>query len=269
MSRMQDSGPDRVRPDVRFRLLGPLEVLKEGRDYAPTAQKVMQLLAMLVIRPGKIVHTDLILEELWADEPPRRVRSTLQTYVYQLRRCIEQNGLGPDGEALLVTRPSGYVFRIEPMQTDVYEFEHLYGLGRGAMEAGRFGEAADLLEAAVSLWSGPPLASINCGPVLTAYAVGLAERRRNTQHLLIEARIACGEHREAIGELRSLVATNPLDEGLHAQLMRVLALSGRRSDAMSTYRELRARLSSELGIEPSDELQTLHHEVLCAGEPHL
>ena len=58
-----------------------------------------------------------------------------------------------------------------------------------------------------------------------------------------------------------------IDEGLHAQLMRVLTLSGRRSDAMATYRELRARLTEELGVEPSGELQALHHDLLCAGEP--
>lgn len=268
MSPFHDDDPDRAPHEVRFRVLGPLEVVKEGRDHAPTAQKVMQLLAMLVMRPGKVVHTDLILEELWAGEPPRRVRSTLQTYVYQLRRCIEHNGLAPNGEALLVTRPSGYVFRIHPMQVDVYEFEHLCTLARQTMDAGHYGEAVDLLQAALSLWSGPPLVSISCGPVLSAYAVGLQERRRHAQHLLIEAQIAGGQHREVIGELRSLVTANPLDEGLHAQLMRVLTMSGRRSDAMTTYRELRTRLSSELGIEPSDELQVLHHEVLCAGEPY-
>ncbi|MEJ3748489.1 AfsR/SARP family transcriptional regulator [Actinomycetes bacterium KLBMP 9797] len=258
---------DRGPHEVRFRLLGPLEVVKGGKDYAPTAHKVMQLLAMLVMHPRKLVHTDLMFEELWADGPPRQARSTLQTYVYQLRRCIEQNGLAPDGEALLLTRPTGYVFQIDPMQTDVHEFQQLYGRGRAAMDAHRYGEAAAVFGTALSLWSGPPMASINCGPVLSAYAVALEEQRRNTQHLRNEAQIASGQHRDAISELRALVTANPLDEGLHAQLMRVLTLSGRRSDAMTAYRTLRARLSAELGIEPSGELQSLHHEALCAGEP--
>src|SRR5207248_2712035 len=129
--------------EVRFRLLGPLEVVKDGADYAPTAPKVMQLLAMLLMRPGKTVHTELILEELWSDDPPRSVRSTLQTYVYQLRRCIEQNKLAPDGEALLLTRRSGYVFRIDPPQTDVYEFHQLHARGRRAMDEHRYADAAD------------------------------------------------------------------------------------------------------------------------------
>ena len=253
--------------EVRFRLLGPLEVVKDGADYAPTAPKVMQLLAMLLMRPGKTVHTELILEELWSDDPPRSVRSTLQTYVYQLRRCIEQNKLAPDGEALLLTRRSGYVFRIDPPQTDVYEFHQLHARGRRAMDEHRYADAAADFDAALALWSGPALATIHCGPVLTAYAVDLQEQRRNTQHLRIEAQIEDGQHRAAIGELRSLVTANPLDEGLHAQLMRVLTLSGRRSDAMATYRELRARLTEELGVEPSGELQALHHDLLCAGEP--
>ncbi|OZM71934.1 SARP family transcriptional regulator [Amycolatopsis antarctica] len=252
---------------VSFTLLGPLEVLKNGQDFAPTAPKMLQLLAMLLLRPGRIVQIDSIIQELWANEPPRSVRTTMQTYVYQLRKCIEQNGLAPDGDALLVTRTPGYVFRVEPAQVDVFTFNRLCELGRRSLDAGRYAEAAQSFRSALSLWSGPPMANVSCGPVLSAYAVELQERRRNAQHLRIQAEIEGGMHRDLIGELRSLVTANPLDEGLHGQLMRVLGRSGRRSDAMATYRALRARLNSELGVDPCDELQSLHHDLLSAGEP--
>ncbi|WP_342743912.1 winged helix-turn-helix domain-containing protein [Haloechinothrix alba] len=50
---------------------------------------------MLLLRPSKLVQIDSIVEELWADEPPRSVRTTMHTYVYQIRKCIEQNQLAP------------------------------------------------------------------------------------------------------------------------------------------------------------------------------
>lgn len=252
---------------LTFSLLGPLEVLREGHDYAPTAPKMLQLLALLLLRPGRIVQIDSIIEELWASSPPRSVRTTMQTYVYQLRKCIEQNGLAADGEALLVTKTPGYLFKIQPEQVDVFAFELKCEQGRQLLDEGRYAQAARQFKSALSLWSGAPMANVNCGSVLSAYAVKLQEQRRNAQHLRIQAEIEGGMHRELIGELRSLVTANPLDEGLHGQLMRVLGKSGRRSDAMATYRQLRARLNTELGVDPCGELQALHHELLAAGDP--
>jgi SARP family transcriptional regulator, regulator of embCAB operon len=252
--------------EVTFTLLGPLEVVKNGNNYAPSAPKILQLLAMLLMRPGKVVQVDSIIRELWADDPPRSVRTTMQTYVYQLRKCIEKNGLAPDGDELLVTRSPGYLFKINPAQIDVTTFQRLCRQGRESMAAERYEDAATSFRSALSLWTGSPLANVNCGSLLSAYAVDLQEQKRTAHHLRIQAEIEGGKHRELIGELRFLVSTNPLDEGLHGQLMRVLGRSGRRSDAMAIYRQVRARLHAELGVEPCDELQLLHHGLLSAGE---
>ena len=259
--------PDLSASPVRFTLLGPLELTRDGIDYAPTTPKLLQVLAMLVMSPGKIVHIDTIVQELWANDPPRSVRTTMHTYVYQLRRCIDENDLATYGETMLATKPPGYVFRIAPEQVDVFEFQALQKQGRELQLRGEHAEAAKSFRAALDLWSGPPLANVHCGPVLSAYAVDLVEQRRSTLHLRIEADISAGMRHELIGELRSLVTANPLDEALHGQLIRVLGRSGRRSDALATYRQVRARLNNELGVEPCDELQVLHHDLLSEGEP--
>jgi DNA-binding SARP family transcriptional activator len=235
---------------VTFTLLGPLEVRLRGRDYAPTTPKQLQVLATLLTRPGKIVPMDAIVEELWGDHPPRRARTTIQTYIYQLRKCIERHGLAPNAEELLATRHPGYAFMIDPAQTDVFEFARLSKEGQSLLQERRYVEAARTFRAALALWSGPALTNVNCGSVLFAYTVGLQEQKRSIHHLRIQAEIEGGVHRELIGELRSMTTENPLDEGLHGQLMQVLCRSGRRSDAMATYRQLRFRLHTELGVEP-------------------
>jgi DNA-binding SARP family transcriptional activator len=251
---------------VRFSVLGPLEVLKDGVDHAPRTPKILQLLAMLVVQPGKVVHVDSIINELWANDPPRSVRKTMHTYVHHLRKSFEHNGLVPDAEDILITKPPGYLFRIEPSQVDVFAFQRMNWQGRELLRDGNYVDAAHSFRTALDLWSGPPMANVQCGPVLSAYSVELLEQRRSALHMRIEAEIRSGMHRDLIGELRSLVAGNPLDEGLHGQLMRVLGRSGRRSDAMASYRQLRARLNDELGVEPCDELQLLHRELLTEGE---
>lgn len=254
-----------ARHEVSFSLLGPLEVRKDGQDYAPTAPKVLQLLAMLLLQAGKAVHIDAIIKELWSGDPPRSVRTTMQTYIYQLRKCIEQNQLAPDPETLLVTKPPGYVFRVKPEQVDVFVFQQLCQQGRDALRGRNYVEAARTFRSALALWSGNPLANVQCGPVLSAYAIDLQEQQRAALHLRLQAELASGMHRDVIGELRHLVTDNPFDEGLHGLLMQALSASGRRSDALATYRRLRAVLNEELGVEPCAELQQMHTDLLSVG----
>lgn len=250
---------------VSFTLLGPLEIRRDGRDYAPTAPKVLQLLALLLMRPGQTVHTDTIVRELWSGEPPRSVRTTLQTYVYQLRKCIQRNQLVPDAEELLVTKPPGYLFRIDPAQVDVHEFQELCRRGKDSLSALNYEDAARDFRTALALWSGSPLANVERGPILAAFAVDLEEQQRTALHLRIQAELEGGRHRDVLGELRSLVTTNPLDEGMQGLLIRALNASGRRSDAMAVYHALRSVLNRELGVEPCEELQLLYRELLSAS----
>ncbi|ADJ48596.1 SARP family transcriptional regulator [Amycolatopsis mediterranei S699] len=252
--------------DVRFTVLGPLEVLRDGVDHAPKTPKVLQLLAVLVTRPGRMVHIDTLIQELWSDNPPRTVRTTLHTYVYHLRRCIADHQLAEDADKMLTTRQSGYALHIEPTQVDVHDFGLFQHLGNSRRAAGDHAGAADSYRSALDLWSGAPLANLQCGPVLSAYRTELVEQQRNVLHLRIEAEIAGGHHRELIGELRGLATHSPLDEALHGQLMRALGRSGRRSDAMTVYRGLRSRLAGELGVEPCDELQLLHRDLISEGD---
>jgi hypothetical protein len=65
-----------------------------------------------------------------------------------------------------------------------------------------------------------------------------------------------------VGELTELVQRYPYREGLHAALMRALYGAGRPADALAAFRRARQLLRDELGTDPSDELQRLHHAIL-------
>ncbi|WP_246076640.1 AfsR/SARP family transcriptional regulator [Amycolatopsis cihanbeyliensis] len=249
---------------ARFAVLGPVEVVVGSSDLTPTAPKLLQLLAMVVLRAGKQVQTDAIVEELWPGAPPQSARTTVQTYVYQLRRIFESGGLADRGEDVLVTKATGYMLRVDPEQIDMFVFQRLCQEGREALRRHRYAETADLFRSGLSLWSGPPLENVKCGARLAAFSVDLKEQRRYARYLRIEAEIEVGMYRELVGELRSLIATDPLDEELHGQLIRVLDRSGRRSDALDAYRNLRITLNEELGLDPCADVQQLHHDLLSA-----
>jgi SARP family transcriptional regulator, regulator of embCAB operon len=250
---------------VKFRILGPLEILKNGRECTPTAPKVLQVLALLVLRANRIVDTESLIQELWGEKPPRSAMTTIQTYVYHLRRSFEREGLVRSGDDLVATRPPGYILRVRPEQVDLQEFHRLSQQGRELLDRGEYAEAAAALRAGLALWSGRPLANVMLGPRLSAYMVDLQEQQMAALQLRIQAEMELGRHRDLIGELRSLVALYPLDEWLHGQLIRVLGRSGRRSDALQVYHNLRVALGEELGIDPSREIQNLHQGLLASS----
>ena len=132
---------------LEFRILGPLEVLADGKPVA-LRKKQRALLTLLLLRAGEVVSTDELIEELWAGRPPATARDALQNYVSQLRKAL--------GSDVIVTRDPGYLLEATPEQTDLGRFEKLVGESRGEDAEAR---AAKLREA-LGLWRGTPLSDL-------------------------------------------------------------------------------------------------------------
>jgi SARP family transcriptional regulator, regulator of embCAB operon len=252
---------------MEFRVLGALEIVNGRRVCTPTAHKVRQVLALLTLYANKIVHADLLIKELWGDDPPKSAVTTTQTYIYQLRKLFAREGLDEPGSELLATKPPGYVLRLDPGQVDALVFQRLVRQGQRHLDSGEVAEASQVLRRALAMWTGPALVDVTPGQVLEGHVVALEEQRLRALELRIQADLRLGHHRELIGELRSTVITYPFNEWFHAQLISALCRCGRRNDALQVYQSLRNNLNCELGLEPSLELQRLHREVLVAGTP--
>lgn len=252
---------------LRFKLLGPLDVTGDRPSFAPTAPRVLNTLALLLVRAGHVVPLETIIEELWGEDPPRSAARTAQTYVYQIRRWLGDEAVPAGDREMLMTRPPGYALHVDPGQLDLSDFEALLARGRDLLEHGRPGEASGALGAALDLWDGPALANIQLGRVLEGHAAALEEHRSRALNLRIEADLRLGRHRELIGELRSLVTANPYDEWYHSLLVCALAKAGRRYDALEAYHAARDLLAEDLGLSPSPELCEVHAAVLQGDAP--
>src|SRR6266571_1351646 len=250
---------------MKFRILGPFEVTDGASDVTPGAAKLRQVLGLLVLCRNQAVHTDLLIDELWGEDPPRSALPTLQTYVYKLRGILGSTGQ-PAPQTRLRTRPSGYVLQVGTDEVDVAAFERHLEEGRAALARGDPARAVEVLTQASSLWRGPALADVTAGPVLASHAKRLDESRMSARELRIEADLQLGRHREVLIELRELTAAHSLHEGFIEKLMIALHRSGRRVEALEVYRQTRDKLIEEFGLEPAGSLSRLQQAIL-ASEP--
>jgi DNA-binding SARP family transcriptional activator len=243
---------------LEFRVLGPLTV-REGSVELPIRRgKQRALLAVLLLHANEVVTLDRLVDSLWGDEPPATAEHALEVHVSDLRRVLEPRGREPR----ILTRPGGYQIRVEPGELDLGRFEQLCATARQAAARGDAATAARQFRSAEALWSGPPLADLAREPFAPAAIAWLDEVRDAAIGDRIEAELALGRHAELVAELEALTRAEPLRERPHGQLMLALYRAGRQADALRVYRDLRARLVEDLGLEPGPDLQRLERSIL-------
>ena len=241
---------------MQFRILGPVELWRDGQPVA-LAPKQQVVLAALLLHANQVVPAGWLVEQLWGTQPPATARKTLQSLVLRLRRAL------PPGT--LLTREPGYLLRVEADQLDLSCFQQLVGEAATAAAEGDSGRAAQRLREALALWRGPALAGVDSDALQQTEVPRLEELRLGALEARVDAELRLGRHAELVGELRALVAEHPLRERFWEQLMLALYRAGRQAEALDAYRQLRRRLVEELGIEPSPPVQRLQREILNAA----
>ena len=102
---------------MEFRILGPLEVVEDGRRLDLGGPKQRALLAALLLRANEVVSQDALIDDLWGESPPATAAKTLQAYVSRLRKALA-DAEGEPATARLETHGHGYVLRIAPESLD-------------------------------------------------------------------------------------------------------------------------------------------------------
>lgn len=243
---------------MEFRILGPVEVIHDGRAVALGGSRERAVLALLLASANRVVSSDRLAEDLWGGEAPARAAHSLQVFVSRLRKSLRAVG----ADEIIVTRPPGYLADVAAEALDVIRFESLVATGRRSAAAGAPAEAAAAFHQALALWRGPALADIADGPIARADAARLEEARLAAIEERIEADLACGRHSELAAELDGLTRANPLRERFWAQRMLALYRCGRQVEALRAHRDLRDLLVEEVGLEPSPALAALETAIL-------
>jgi DNA-binding SARP family transcriptional activator/tetratricopeptide (TPR) repeat protein len=234
------------------RLLGPVDVVVDDEPRPVHGLRRKAVLATLALHNGEVVSTGRLVDVVWGRTAPSTALNTLQSHVSHLRSVL-------GNKAAILAHPPGYLLNPDAGDTDVRQAERLLQQGtRAADPAGGIGH----LTAALALWRGQPLADVDGSVWLEEQAGRLDLLSVQVKRALTEARLAAGEHAQLVPELEQMVAANPLDEQICAQLMLALYRSGRQADALAVYHRLRGTLGEELGLDPSQALRDLETAIL-------
>ncbi|MFF5179799.1 BTAD domain-containing putative transcriptional regulator [Micromonospora sp. NPDC000316] len=252
---------------MQFRVLGPPEVLRDGRVVPVGGPKQQALLALFLLRPNRFVAADWLVEALWDGRPPASAHMTLRTYVAGLRRVVEPERSHREPARILRSRPRGYELRVKAEAIDAFRFGSLVDRAADAFAAGEPAAAEGCYAEALALWRGEPLAGVAELAAVRPEVTRLAELRLSAEEGRLTAAVVAGRHASELAELRRFVSANPLREGARAQLMLALYRSGRQTEALAAFDEGRRILASEYGLDPGEQIRAVHRLILEQIEP--
>ncbi len=252
---------------MEYRLLGQLEVRRDGVSLPLGTFKQRAVLALLLVHRNEVVSIDRILDDLWGEEGAGGRKNALHVYLSNLRKVLEPERSSRASGSVLLARAPGYLIRTDGDEVDADWFARLVAEGRGLLDTDP-GSASIVLGEALALWRGLPLEEFTYESFAQPEITRLGELRLEAVEARVDADLAHGRTRELVGELEGLAREHPLRERFTAQLMLALYRSGRQAEALRAYRLLRSRLSEELGIEPTPELHRLNEQMVI-GDPAL
>ncbi|WP_435603590.1 BTAD domain-containing putative transcriptional regulator [Streptomyces sp. bgisy130] len=233
----------------------------DGRDLPLGPPRRRAVLALLLIRLGRVVPTDVLIEELWRDEPPRRPVGALQSHVSHLRRALDV-AKGPGEPSLVRHRTPGYVLGLAPEQSDAHRFEHLVTEGRRLLGRRDATAARDRIAEALALWQGSPYTEFSAHPVLLDERARLEQLRLTAVETGAEARLVLGAAEEVAAGLAQEARRHPARERLIGHLMTALSQLGRQAEALELYERTRSHLAEEFGVDTAAELQRIRTAIL-------
>ncbi|MFF5263362.1 BTAD domain-containing putative transcriptional regulator [Actinomadura viridis] len=245
------------------RVLGTFEAWVDGGTADLGGPRRRSVLARLVAARGRMVPAERLVEDLWPGEAPPRAAAGLQSFVSHLRRALEPGRSPRTPARVLVTAPPGYALRLPDADVDAWRFDALVDEAARLLDAADAVRARECAQAALAEWRGPAYAEFADLPWAVAESARLDERRRLAVERRAEAMLRLGAAAEAVPDLESHAAANPLREEAWRLLALALYRTGRQGDALAALRRARTTLAEELGVDPGPALRRLESGILA------
>ena len=245
--------------------MGPFEALLDGQTITVfQSGKVRALLAFLAVEMARPHSRETLAGLLWPNVPDGCAHHSLNQALSNLRSTIHDHETTPP--FLIVASQSVQFNRNSNHWVDVGELGRLVRCSGG--ETGRLvGGEEDRLGHAVDMYRGPFLEgfSLADSPAFEEWVMLHRERLHRltleTMHQLAETHAMRGEVEQALHYAWRQLELDPWLEEAHLQVMRCLALAGRRSEALAQFSICRRLLAQELGVEPATTTMRLYEQI--------
>src|SRR6266550_3523708 len=130
------SAPSPTENRRAFAVLGSLRVTRAGAGVARGGRQQRAILARPLVAGAAGVSVEQLADMLWGERPPSGFVTTIQTYVFHLRKLLEpERGRGTPG-AVLVTENGRYRLAVAPDAVDVALFKRATDAGQQLLAAG-------------------------------------------------------------------------------------------------------------------------------------
>ena len=230
-------------------VLGPVTVAgPDGTARAPRGERAAALLVALALAGGRAVPVTSLVDDLWTDGVPSDPRAALQSLVSRLRATA--------GGTVVVARPGGYALEVP---SDLTFAERALADARTALAHGDAPAAADAADRALGCWRGEP--GDGLGPAFDdlrrALRATSAPLRDDLLAVRRQAAAALGDHDTVLAFAGPAFDADPTDEVAARDLLTALDALGRADDAGRVFTRLRHALVTELGTDPSPDLEAL------------
>lgn len=248
-------------------LLGQFEVALDGKALTQLGtDKARALLAYLAVEMEHPHHREMLAGLLWPEYPEAAAHHNLSQALLMLRRAFGEKAASLPEAPPPFLLASGKTLQLNPLSNitlDVTVFQAGVALCTNYGPEQLSQANAQILTQAIARYRGGFL-SIPLQVNSVAFEEWLLFKRTQLHLLAVDALGYLVQYHElrdeldlAIGYARQQIALEPLREQAHRQLMQVLALTGRRSEALAHYGACQELLAQELGIAPAAETTAL------------
>lgn len=235
---------------LQFVAMGRAEVQLHADDIAELKPLAREVLFYLVDQ-GQ-VERDVLLEHFWPHHPPGRQVANLHTAIYSLRRVLGKESIEHDSA----------MYGLSPAlvcEYDVDRFERAAQVAEGVPP----GDPRRLFALTEAIHS-------YGGSFLPEFDSDWAMHRRRALELRYldllahhaQEALVRNQPARALTTLRDALEIDPLRDDTNRQYLEVLGRLGRRSEIVEHYQRYIRLLSSELGLDPPDDIRALYARLI-------